>query len=473
MSIYSRIAKALSVIGLVLVIAPFVYAFVGNSFDSPVDILVSVGIPLILVSLGYFMQALVGKITKYKRVDPAFDTAVRYVDLGQAVVPFVICFISYFPFCSLVRAYRASVEVHYDPYSLGLYLIPALFSLAIALGVVLWFYPYHRIVHNSLVYAYGAGFLAGAVISAIFGVGMTFQTVCFVIFLGIFFTVCNLRSIEEALFASKFRVPSNDFRSYNIYLTLKRYAITLLSAVLLFSVVFLIGSNIRFSPMDTSTETEEKAEEGVLSDEIVEAEKSEPGKEIERNTRVSETASILSTLCSIVVVGAFFVLVLYLLFRKHLLRRLFALIAFVAGSIREFMIDLFGIFENRGESDIPANYVDTESVYDCNVEYSYYGIAEELTPKSFDAALNGIDTADEKLAYAYSVYCRLVRGDRYGVKASDTPRMITAKLTAQRKPDLEGVTPVYEHIRYRELPADPRDCEAELKSLCRIIKDML
>ncbi len=471
MSVYSKIAKALSLLALILVFSPFLYAFVSNSFDASVDILIALVIPSILLFIGYFLQALMSRITKFKRSDNEFDSNMKYIDISRVTLPLVLCAAAFFPLCSLMQAYKEYTEVYFDRYALDIYLYPALCCLIMAAGVILWFYPYHKLLHIRLVYAYGAGFLIDAVISGLFSVNTVFHAICFVIFLGIFFTVSNLRSIEESLSASKFRVPSNDFRSYNLAMTVKHYLTTLLAAAVLFSAVYLIVSSIHVSPIDMSEDDKEAP--GEVAYELVEGEEHKEGKEIEKNVKVSQGPSALSIICGIIVVGAFLGFVLYWLFRKHLLKRFFVILTDIFANIWEVVAAFFGMLEGKQEDDIPANYVDVESSVDCDVSYTHYGVIEELTPKSFDASLAAKDTYEEKLAYAYSVYCTLVRGDRYGIKISDTPRMINAKLTAQRKPDLEAATPLYETVRYRECSPKEGECRYRLGELVEMVKAML
>ena len=136
----------------------------------------------------------------------------------------------------------------------------------------------------------------------------------------------------------------------------------------------------------------------------------------------------------------------------------------------EFLLRLFE--KNQPAAKLlPDNYVDRE--IECFTDYREFKVRHELNRHTFLAALDEKEGIEEKYAYAYSVYTRLIRGHKYGVKSSDTPRVITAKLSAMRKNELESATPVYEDIRYRVVSPSPDICDAELKKLVQLVKEIL
>lgn len=473
---YPKLAKFLSLIALMLVIAPFLYAFIAPGTTTLYAVLFSFAAPCLLLFGGYSIQAIMGKLTKFKRTDDSFDPNEKYVDMPCALLPLILCAASYIPFSSLYERYKTITEGIFDRYALDLYLVPALFALAVAAGVILWFYPYHKILHIELVFAYGAVYLATLIISVINGAGLAFLIICFIIFLALFFTVSNLRSIEQSLSASKFRVPDNNFRSYNFSLTVKHYFITLLCALLLFSVLFLCGRAFGALINSGSAEDEpkEKQEQSYYENSPA---KGGYDRDIGFESYNDDAGlNPLTVISSIVVVAAFIILVLYLLFKKRLLLRFFAFISLIFSSIAEFLSS-FLLLLDRSKPDLdsfPSNYVDTESRVDYYAEYREYGIFEELTFKGFESRLEEKEGLTEKYAYAYSVYTSLIQGDKYGIKASDTPRMLTAKLTAQRLPQLEIATPIYEDIRYAlKPPANEGVCRQQLAELVKLIKEIL
>ncbi len=471
---FAKTAKCLSVLGFVLLLTPFIYAFTAAGERNRVEISVSVISPLIFIGLGYLLQALVAKVTRYKRREMTFDEGVKYVEIHACILSLALCAVSALPLTLLYRNYRLSVETYIDPYALYLYIPPVVCAAMTALGVILWFYPYHKLVYVESAYGYGAAFLIIMLISVIFGVSLIPISVCFTLFLGIFFTVSNLRSIEESLSASKFRVPSNNFRSYNLKLTLKHYAVTVVAAALIFCLIVLvfgaIHPEINLDPHDATQE-----EDRLISDGDMPAGSVSMGEFWAKLFAVkdAEGMSGIMKISMFFVVGAFIIFVLWWIYRKHLLKRFFSIIILLFTSIGEFIEGLLALFEGKSEEELPQSYVDTEKDIDCFVEYREYKIKEELTRQSFEINLEAKESLEEKYAYAYSVYTRLIRGHKYGVKASDTPRMITAKLSAQRKNELESATPVYEDIRYRVVKPNTGVCERELKELIGLVKQIL
>lgn len=464
---YARIAKALSLIAIILVLSPFIYAFTATGKATLFDLVFSLGVPTLFLSFGYFIQALWGRIKGYKRKGVIFEDEIKYFDIHSAVLPVFVSVFCTIPVHLIYKAYRISTEGHIDRYDLDLYLVPVLCCAVMIFGVVLWFLPYHKLMHKDMIYAYGALLLGNFVICMIFGVPTLFLTVASVIFLAIFFTVSNLRSIEEALSVSKFRVPSNNFRSYNFKLTIKHYVVTIVSALVVFSIIFLLMTVI--APPDIKFDPEQEIAENLpLDNGSGTGEGSNALFDI-----YSKSKGPILIFCYVAIAVTLISIILWFIRQKHLLKKFFGMIAMVFAAIGEFFEFLIRIFEkNHPAADVvPDNYVDRE--IECFSEFREFKIKEELTYKSFTANLEAKTTLEEKYAYAYSVYTRLIRGHKYGVRASDTPRVITAKLSAVKKDELNDATPVYEDIRYRVVKPNEKICEEQLKELVALVRQTI
>ncbi len=470
---FAKTAKLLSVIGIILLCSCFLFAFMGAGETELFDLLFAFLGPVVFIGLGYFLQSFVGHVTRYKRKDIRFDVGVKYIDLPACILPVVLSVLTVIPLIMLYRSYRLSVDSYIDSYALYLYIPPVIASAMMVLGVMLWFLPYHKLIYTEAVFGYGALYLICFIISVVFGVSLIPVTAAFALFIGIFFTVSNLGCIDESLSASKFRVPSNNFRSYNLKLTLKHYAVTLIAAILIFCLIILalgaIHPDISLSTNDDKNKTDTLIDEHVTPDGI-----SAKGFWAALfAVKDAEGMSGIMKISMFVVVGAFTVLVLWWIYRKHLLKKFFYFVKLLFTSIGEFFEALLMLFESKNDIPLPESYVDKDVDIDCVMEYREYKIKEELTRQSFEATLEARSTLEEKYAYAYSVYTRLIRGHKYGVKASDTPRVLTAKLSAARKTELEKATPVYEDIRYRVVKPKQSVCEAELKELVSLVKQVL
>ncbi|MBR6513738.1 MAG: hypothetical protein IKT46_02770 [Clostridia bacterium] len=473
---FAKTAKLLSVFGIMLILSSFLYAFTGAGDGDIFDLIFSSFGPILFVGLGYMIQSIVGTVTRYKRRDSHFDGDVKYVALSACIIPIVLCILCAIPLAILYRYYCVLTQSSIDIYDLSLYIPPILSAAMMILGALVWFFPYHTLIRTEWVYGYGALWLAGFIVSVVFGVSLVPITLCFTLFIGIFFTVSNLGCIEESLSASKFRVPSNNFRSYNLKLTLKHYALTLIVAVLILCLIILAVGIIqpKITPIDPESSVQE-------DDEVVPEEPIVSGEGVAADgfwaklfyVRDESGMAGIMNVAMIVVTVAFAVFVLWWLYRKHLLKRFFALLILLFSSISEFFEALLQLFEGRIKVSATESYVDTEVDIDCVVEYREYKAAEVLTRQGFDAALKELSTLEEKYTYAYSVYTKLIRGHKYGIKASDTPRVLTAKLLAARKPELERATPVFEDIRYRDISPDKAVCEAELNKLAGMVRRIL
>ncbi|MBQ4601780.1 MAG: hypothetical protein IJB24_02865 [Clostridia bacterium] len=470
---FAKTAKLLSVFGFILILSPFLYAFMGAGENEIFDLLFAFAGPVLFISLGYLLQALVGRVTRYKRKDIRFDGGVKYIDLPACILPVVLCVLTVIPMIMLYRGYRISIDHFIDAYALYLYIPPIIASAMMILGVVLWFLPYNKLIYTESVYGYGALYLICFIISGVFGVSLIPVTAAFALFIGIFFTVSNLGCIDESLSASKFRVPSNNFRSYNLKLTLKHYAVTVVCAILIFCLIMLtIGAlhpDISLSQKNDKNKTDTLLDEHIAPDGI----SSKGFWAALFNVKDAEGMSGIMKVSMFVVVGAFLVLVLWWIYRKHLLKKFFYLVKLLFTSIGDFIEGLLSLFEGKQNTSLPESYVDTDVDIDCVIQYREYKIKEELTRHSFEAVLEAKSTLEEKYAYAYSVYTKLMRGHKYGIKPSDTPRVLTAKLSAARKNELEKATPVFEDIRYRVVRPDKTVCESQLTRLVDMVKQIL
>jgi len=303
-------------------------------------------------------------------------------------------------------------------------------------------------------------------------------TVCFILFFIIFMTVSNLRNIEDSIKHAKFRMPENDFRSYNFSLTVKYLVMTFLIATLVFSCIYAVSSNIRLTPEPIEQEKAEwtAQDHGSMGIKNDSEDGFDAGIELEESSSGTTFTQLLSY---IVVIGGFIALLLYLMFKKNLFGKLFALLSEVWSGFFEFFAELFDMIGRIGHKDVyefPLSYVDTEGSVDPYIDYEVtYGENAhllKLSVKEFDQRLDKIESFEEKYAYAYSTYCGLIRLGDNGIKRSDTPRVLTQKLKAQRKADLERATPIYEDIRYRLIKPSSPD-KNEYKELVSLVHSLL
>lgn len=480
-AVYSRIAKVLSLFAVILVIAPFLYYLLFGG--GMLGMFLSLCLPALCLAAGYFLQALFAKITGYSRdeLDIGADKKVRYVDPAAAAFPTLVAFILYF---LLKKGFIAILDyrgIPYDPYSLFLFIVPIALCLFCFTGIRFWFYPYYKILHAELLPIYGSLFALGFVVSLIYSAPCGFLAFCFALFLPIYLLVSNLRSIEQSLKASKFRVPDNGFRSYNFALTVKHVLITALAILVVYASASIIANTVevKFSPVDEK-KSEEKYTQSNDFVPVFQQKTTKFSEGLSLGDVYDEGAdagnSLFDIFWYVVIVGTFTGIVLRWLYKKHMLAKFFEMLRLVWQGFFDFMVSLFDALGKRGcqETDESVqSYVDTPSNIDYSVEYGEYKGCEFLSIKEFDRMMSEKEGIEERYAYAYSTYCNLMRSGDNGIKGSDTPRVLTAKLKAQRKADLERATPVYEDIRYRLIKPSISPCEDELKELVRLVHSLL
>lgn len=454
---YSKIAKLLAVIAVILAVIPVLYAFLFAGLGRW-GTLISIGLPTAFVSLGYGLQALCAKVVGYRKQDKEIEVngKLQYVDPGVAAFPMIVCAGLGVGLYYLEKYLLSYFEIRYDPYSVYIFLIPAGIAAFAVAGAIFWFYPYDKLLPMSSLAVFGGIFMFTFMLSVLFlRVSTLILTVCFILFFIIFMTVSNLRNIEESIKHAKFRMPENDFRSYNFAMTVKYLVMTFLIATLVFSCIYAVSSNITPSPEPIEQERTEwtpqdHGEMGIGND----AQNGlDAGIGIEENSSGTTIPQLLSY---IVVVGGLVVLLFWLCFKKNLFGKMFIFLSAVWVGFFEFFAELFDIIGRIGrkeEYEFPLSYVDTEGSVDPYIDYESnygeHGSLLRLSIKEFDRILSEKESLEEQYAYAYSTYCGLIRLGDNGVKGSDTPRVLTQKLKAQRKADLEAATPVYEDIRYR------------------------
>lgn len=470
----NKTAKALSVAGIILVAIPFIYVFTAVGGINGGEVVFSIVLPTVLVLAGYYLQALMGYITKFKRIEDSFDDKVKFVDLRVCILPIILAVVAFFPIFRIYRSFIMATDINFDSFSLSQFTVPMISVAAMICGIIMWFYPYGKLVHIEMVYGYGALFLIVAIITAVFEVPFYLLTVCFILFLGIFFTVSNLKSIEESISASKFRIPDNNFRKYNFSLITKHFLLTITVGAVVFSLLVVLLNSVPL-PNFTFDTAEEEFEEHSYDNGETEERKGKLLDLFMNGGNTDEKTHPLVVLCGTVCTVFFVVLALRWLYKKHLLKKFFYLILMIFSGIKNLFYGLFDLFAGTPDrsDDVPQSYVDTEKDVECFIEYRNYSVKQELTPRTFDTILASKESIEEKYAYAYSVYATLIRGHRYGIKASDTPRMLTAKLKAARRNELDDATPVFEGIRYQLKPPKADICERELKELISHIKILL
>ena len=275
-------------------------------------------------------------------------------------------------------------------------------------------------------------------------------------------------------------MPENGFRSYNFALTVRYILITLLVTAVAFSALYAIVSNVDVNLKPINNESAEWEQRDISSGSS--STKLSDGKTIGYDAAVKEDAGktgVAQIISYVVVIGAGLVILGIWLRKKNLLRRIFTILSVIWQSFFEFITAVFELIGQIGvkdKYDIPLTFVDTEEAIDYadySAEYSEYKGLEYLSIKEFDEILNKKESFEEKYAYAYSTYCNLIRIGDNGIKRSDTPRVLTQKLKAQRKADLEKATPVYEEIRYRLVKPSNEPGKGELKELVRLVHSLL
>ncbi len=147
---FERYCNALAFISVYFVAAGFTVPFFASS-DSFLITLFGFAAVFILMLAGYWVQALVCKLTGFSRRqdDGIYESNVKYFDFGRAAITAVLTAILgflIFPFFSKIYYDIAmnTTGMVYDVFSVVPFFMTAMVIVLLIAGAVIWFYPFQR-----------------------------------------------------------------------------------------------------------------------------------------------------------------------------------------------------------------------------------------------------------------------------------------------------------------------------------------
>ena len=463
--------KAGSVCCVLCLMCAFLNNFAVISFGKRYGSIICIVATVFFCLLGYTFSAVFGKVQKFQRPREDFDLHnQKYFSPSVALLPLLCVVICAIVLTVLYRSYRLGVDRYLDKYSLELYFLPLVASLVILCGVILWFYPYHKIVSRNSIIGYFIGFLISFIISIIFEVDCVFLTVCFAVFLLFYFILCNQRCYERFFSSRRYLAPESRFGRYNLKLAIRHYLLTIGCFAVVLSLCIIVASSFNFSGRSSSDDYEkEQKQEYVYTEKDNTAPKTFEGEKSFIADEAHGDDSTVGLICGTVVIIGVIALLLYLLFRKKPHLALFSFIHNLFDAMLEFITSLFYLlFAKKYSGEAKRDFVDKYEKFDVEYTESRIRRHESLTPKSFEEHYNSIDELPGRFAYVYGVYCKLLTEQGLGIKRSDTPREIIHKLNLQNDNSLNVPSGYYEIIRY----ANKKAPEEELAKYLPIMKEI-
>ncbi len=473
---YNKLYKLLAVTAVNAVISAAAYILFYRLFGTLAFI---PGLLLaVMCAVGYGMQAIYGRLTSRRR-DPrrGYDDEFGYEGHERAFAPLraagpltiaaLLSVFSYGLYNSFLISYSGlGNDFFYSEYSIYPLIFCAATFIGLASGIILWFYPAHRVISLRTMLTFLVVLLIIFFGAVMFGVPSSLITAYLFIFTLCAFTVMNQTHIQRGL-SDTLTAISPSGRVYNLLLI----AVTVVCALLfvflasviltgLKYIVLLIGSVI-FSGA-------ERQSAGEFSDYTVEDVNREYGRFFISNQPFGE--KILFALFIILFVAA---LVLFLTRGAEMTQR-------ILKKVREWIVELFMFFTDIGgfkssrygtEIDF-SNYRDEEIKLEHAVIREYNGgEGSRRSYREFISKLNSLPSASEQIRFAYAALMASYRERGFGNRLSNTPREAKEKISARTSaPALDDAVRAIETVDYaeRELPDD--ECHRVISSICGIIE---
>jgi len=481
---YGFLYSALTLLALASIISPYTYAFARPTLRGawiPATIL-----PAVCLFIGYGLQAFFGRVTHcIKTADSqAFESTDEYFQLPHAILPILIASaitcISY-PVIYRIMLYRAQmgIDLYLDKFTLVPLIYTATIGISTMLGIVVWFFPFTRVISTKNFLPLCALFF----INLVFGTVLLsmpsafYLTVCFVVYLLCGFTLLNQGNMVKIFASARNIKVTSSSRKFNF--AISGVALTCLGLVLILVLSVcvgcsVIGRSILFFILRK-----------VFGGEGEDMEAHEIGESFSEFVFGGLVDSIDSSgILGKLLFFLFFLIVVAVILYALLLRRRAIwneLKKFVTGFIMALMNMFMDIFQFFGDEKsnwmfrIP-DYLDEEIKMDKDVVRAYdpkLGRAVK-TFRDFLAALELREDYTEKMIFSYRTLVRCWIEHNTGISLSDTPRQMRDKIihTADGE-DVSELTEIFEVTRYSGRFAGEGRLKKAVETMSRHIKRYL
>lgn len=477
-NIFDRINMAITLIAISMVIAPYMYILTFFNFSYPA--LVSLCLVLAAVFTGYSLQRIFGTVTRIKRTadNNAYDNIENFFKPHQALLTFIIAFIAGIMIKNAVTnylkyRYEIGLEHSFDKYTLIPTAIAVLSAAAIIAGIVIWFYPFGRIVSIKTIIPFVAVFFINFMLTLVYGgVSQTFSTFCLFIYIICAFVLLNQNNILRTFNVTKTVKITTSVRLYNLALILM--VILGLAAVLIVTISFTVGISAIVKIMLFFILS------SVFREEVVLEEASEIAKSfndsvfsglidsLDVNGNISK---LFFLLFFVIIIG---IMVFFIISRRRevwlLIKKFFSVLL---NNIIDFILNVIDLNRTDRETYTILDYRDEEIKMDESSvkEYNPQKSQKKNNFRDFMARLNTIQNESAKLQFAYSVLTECWKNENFGISSSDTPREIKAKiLYKSNESEIGDITEVFEIIKYAEIKVDKNRSGNALDSMCRLLQ---
>lgn len=476
-AVLNRIFKLLAVVAVSAVIAQVMYLFFSAIAFAMWPVM------LIFCAAGYGLQAIYGTVTgKRHRSRAGYDDETGYEASEnpfsplRAAVPLIvsaiIAVLLYRPYDALYLAVtKITPELVYSENSVYPFLMVIVTFIGFGAGVILWFYPAHRIISLHRMMTFLPIMWIAYLIAIFTGVPTDPMTVFLLVFAVCAFIVLNQLNIQRGV-TDTLTVITNKGRFYNLKLILfvliSMLAIVIVMAAIVTGVMrilqIILLMVISASTNGSSGVTGEYNDYNDL-DTIY----SEYGNLLGLHQPLGER--MLFVLFVILFIGALFLMISRGTdMTKRFIER-----------VREWFSELFMFFMDawhyngiRRDSDCEfLNYRDEEiKLQNADIrDYEKKTVVRTNSYKEFVSRLNSLQTYPEKIRFAYVTLMASYRARGMGNKTTETPREARLRIEARTSErGLGQITSAIEAIDYKETELTENDSHEAVVTMCRIIE---
>lgn len=461
--------KAAAVAATAVAVIPPVHGIVFYYLGIPA--ILSVVLVIAGVLLGYAAQSFTGRITHVKRetAGGSEDKGIVYFHMKDALIPLIAALILSFCSWPVTDGWLQANMTDYDPHSLTPLLVTTALMLSFSTGIVLWFFPYDRVISFKSIFPFLAVWLIEFVI--LYRVqGLT--TVGFIVFLLASLLILNQSHLLRMTESAGVGKAPPAARLYNMAMVAVIVLAIALALLLVASAVVGLVVLVRiFLYFILASLFRDESSAYVKAEEAAGAAGKEIFSDIAGLTSSSGVSLTIILFVIFIVFLAGIVAALLMLRRVNLVALIGRALSALYNAVLRFLEGLFAMrSERREEFDDRPDYRDDEERLTPQTDASVFtgGIETRRTWREFRHRLSGLKDDRERLAYAYATLVSFWRTMGIGVRESDTPREVESAVVKKLEiHDIDAITAEYERIRYAD---DPDAASETLETVVSLVR---
>ena len=461
--LFDKIYKVIAVFALSCLITPFANLVFFQDGVSPILVFI---LPLMLLTIGYFIQATFAKITKIKRQqqDLSYESNTKYFSITQSALPIAICIgLSIFLYKAVVEymKYRvvAGIDLMFDLYSVYPFTMMCVGSIIMIMGVVAWFYPYNRMLSMRNLFVYFSLFLIGFGFTIFVYEDQFVSTICMIMFLLCALIILNQSSILRTIKSTKIGIATAHVRLYNAGTVILFILAVLASLIFVASILVgltVVGMFLLYLALGVAFRdpndyiAQERAVDGIIA----------PSSDV-TVLGLSFGSGYLHALWYLFVLIVV-VTILLLIFRgkiNKVLKTIRDFFGALINNIISLLTDVFFFFSKGDRDEIIeyVNYRDEELDVDkisAKLKMQEFS-KKRYSYKDYTNKFNSMRTVSEKYKFAYQTLVDCWGNIDFSLRGSDTPRQIKDKVLARTTiNEIPEITAIFEQYHYGNIETD-------------------